>query len=530
MFRKVKRKTDGRRNFDDRDTSFDTSFGAGGFHDDLAQYPHRLSFYKLPPMEEVTLEEFETWAIDRLKVLLEIESCSARSMTFKETEQVMEKLLAKYLPLNVPSKESSSLYQERKKDHYSHFILRLAFCRSEELRRRFVKAETTLFKLRYNMLSMTEQRNFVNSLDLPWVAATDEEISKFESQLYACSYASVRSLLRAGSASGIKITDDQVRQYLKHQTFYKLPFEYVPDLLAMRTAFLHQGYVYVGQFQQSSLILSEFSKFLKEQLDLTVRGLPGLDEDDRLVPVLNNLSKGYISAEYNDGGNFGNGEESEVNSENVNSFLSDMPLCMQRLMEGVSVNHHLKYGGRQQLAFFLKGIGLSADEAIKFWRNQFTKSMSAERFNKDYKYNFRHNYGLEGGRINYKPWDCKTIMNKPNPTKTEYHGCPYRDLHRDELLVMLGKLGLENNRSADDVLDLSNRGEYQAACTKVFELVNRDDIDYALKTKNGNVDQSSIVHPNQYFDRSRYLKKLRAGTVGKGAESQSGESQSIATQ
>ena len=47
---------------------------------------------------------------------------------------------------------------------------------------------------------------------------------------------------------------------------------------------------------------------------------------------------------------------------------------------------------------FLKGIGLNVDEALKFWSSQFTKnnSMSLETFNKDYKYNIRHQYGLRG--------------------------------------------------------------------------------------------------------------------------------------
>lgn len=30
-------------------------------------YPHSLQFYSLPPTENITLQEFETFAIDRLK-------------------------------------------------------------------------------------------------------------------------------------------------------------------------------------------------------------------------------------------------------------------------------------------------------------------------------------------------------------------------------------------------------------------------------------------------------------------------------
>ena len=32
-----------------------------------ALYPHRLSFYERPPLEEVTIEEFENYALDRLR-------------------------------------------------------------------------------------------------------------------------------------------------------------------------------------------------------------------------------------------------------------------------------------------------------------------------------------------------------------------------------------------------------------------------------------------------------------------------------
>lgn len=31
------------------------------------EYHHRLNFYEIPPTAEITLEEFEQWAIDRLK-------------------------------------------------------------------------------------------------------------------------------------------------------------------------------------------------------------------------------------------------------------------------------------------------------------------------------------------------------------------------------------------------------------------------------------------------------------------------------
>ena len=45
-----------------------------------------------------------------------------------------------------------------RKDLVSHHILRLAFCNSEDKRRQFLAAETSLFKARLNKLSPSEVR------------------------------------------------------------------------------------------------------------------------------------------------------------------------------------------------------------------------------------------------------------------------------------------------------------------------------------------------------------------------------------
>jgi hypothetical protein len=42
-----------------------TQFVAAQYQEN--NYSHRLSFYDVPPTQEISLEEFETWAIDRLR-------------------------------------------------------------------------------------------------------------------------------------------------------------------------------------------------------------------------------------------------------------------------------------------------------------------------------------------------------------------------------------------------------------------------------------------------------------------------------
>lgn len=527
MFRKVKRRTDGRKNFDDsfddsiRPSNSDSRIHKGkGLNYDLSVYPNRISFYQFPPFEEVTLEEFETWAIDRLKILLEIESCLSRGKNMRETESIIKPMLNKLLPLNPPSRESTSLYMERKKDHYSHFILRLAFCRSQELRARFIKSEAFLFKIRFNELSTSEQNEFVKTIDLPWDPISLEEKTEFEQQLLSTSYSSIKNILMSTIEyqRTKKLSEEEIKNYFIKEQFFKIPFEYVPELVSRRTSFLHKGFTYIPKFSQLTLISNEFSNKLEQELVSTMKALPTLDEDDRLLPVLNNLSQGYISNKYKD---FANGDmdgsgasKDAINAENVlaPSNIKHMPLCASNLIDGLTAEHHLKYTARQQLSLFLKGIGLSADEALKFWQNQFTTggsgTISVEKFNKEYRYNFRHNYGLEGGRINYKPWDCRNILSKPKPSKNEYHGCPYRDFHREKLSSRLMKLGLSDDRDLTDILDHSDKGDYQIACTKVFEVLHKKQMEVAIENRNTSIDQSTIVHPNQYYDRSKAFDKL----------------------
>jgi len=47
-----------------------------------------------------------------------------------------------------------------------------------------------------------------------------------------------------------------------------------------------------------------------------------------------------------------------------------------------------------------KVLGLSIEESLAFWRGGF-RNLSEDEFNKKYKYNVRHSYGLEGKRVNY---------------------------------------------------------------------------------------------------------------------------------
>lgn len=230
-------------------------------------YKHRLNFYILPPTAQITLEEFEEWAIMRLKgeyclfpatmcisiadqvtVLSELETCTFRNKTQEETMTYMSPILDKHLPLHSNSSRSSQLQMERRRDHYSHFILRLAFSSTEELRRRFSRLETMLFRLRYKQDDARERMDFTTSLDFAWEIVGDKERNDLSAQL------------KAGVGQGAKKGEDD--------GYFKVEFEKVPELVEQRRCFLHRGLAYVPMREQLSLVVAEYTSRLDKALDV----------------------------------------------------------------------------------------------------------------------------------------------------------------------------------------------------------------------------------------------------------------------
>ncbi|KAK9464705.1 eukaryotic and archaeal DNA primase, large subunit-domain-containing protein, partial [Lipomyces arxii] len=465
-----------------------TNFGKEIVRDQ--DYPDRLNFYATPPLSEITIDEFEEWAIDRLRVLNEIETCLYKNRGVKTMEQAIRPVLDKYLPMapnpSVASRgaKSSQLDEERKKDHCSHFILRLAFCRSEELRHRFIKSETTLFRLRYTTADIAEQHALLTRYDFGWTPVSETEKRELgESLSFASDY------------------NPNV-----NESYFKVPFERVPELVEARKVYIEDGIAYVPESQQLALILTEFSDRLSRALEITARALPRLDEDDRLLPILKHLSSGFVGPEYNPDYADGENEAGIVRAAQVDSLVQHFPLCMSTLHAALRRDQHLKYHGRMQYGLFLKGIGLTVEEALIFWRQSFAK-FTDDKFAKDYRYNIRHNYGLEGSRKNYKPYSCQQILSDNAPTGNEYHGCPFRHFSEDNLVHAVEGLGVADKTVLRSIREDVRNKHFHVACTRVFEATHKSP---GVKSTVGvGPGMESITHPNLYYDRSlRFAKQV----------------------
>lgn len=187
-------------------------------------------------------------------VLGELEACSFRNRTPAETATHMKPVLEKYLPLDANSSGSRNLAAQRQKDHYSHFILRLAFSSTEDLRRRFTRVETMLFRLRFGEDGLRERAAFVAGLDLDWwEAVTEEERAEYAAEFEA---------MAPPKWAGVSAEDE---------TWFKVDWLRVPDLIEGRKVFLKQGKAYVPGREQSSMVVAEFSSRLERQLEVSER-------------------------------------------------------------------------------------------------------------------------------------------------------------------------------------------------------------------------------------------------------------------
>lgn len=76
--------------------------------------------------------------------------------------------------------------------------------------------------------------------------------------------------------------------------YFKVPFTEVLDLVRGRKVFLSRGFAYVPKDDMISILITHYRAHLSQQLAMTSRALPQLEEDNRLLPMLSGLSKRYL--------------------------------------------------------------------------------------------------------------------------------------------------------------------------------------------------------------------------------------------
>lgn len=330
----------------------------------------------------------------------------------------------------------------------------------------FIEQELLYFKYKFLSLTTSEIKNFLDINQLNYSAISEEEKNEVKDGLYESTFGQ--------NASKIEFTE-----------FYKVHFTEVLDLIKFRKCFVQKGFCYVSSYDFISIISAHYALKVSAGLESCQRILPEIENDDRLCRLLRSLHKSYTGKDYTVSAN-------QVTPESLDQLSKkSFPLCMRMAHEHLRAHHHHKHDGRRQYGLFLKGIGLSLDDALRFWREEFTKKMDHEKFEKQYAYNVRHSYGKEGSMVNYTPLSCLTIISLPYGAGCT-HGCPYKIFDSATLKAKLTAYGISQIH-IQEILNYVTKGHYQLACGKYFEVVHEKPL------------EAGINHPNQFFEQSQIL-------------------------
>ncbi|CAL1680464.1 unnamed protein product [Lasius platythorax] len=438
-------------------------------------YPHDIQMYDVPPMGEMSLEEFQELGFDRLKALRMVETTNCRSdlKTLEDRKKALcdslksdgLKYYANLLYADGSNPQSEEHLQTRRKDHISHFILRLVYCHDVEQTKWFINQEVEFFKLRFNSLEKKGIEHLLSISNMDCLSISQNEKLELKEEL----------ILSSGKVTNIDIAD-----------IYKVPFEKVIDLVRGRKVYLKAGMAYVTHMDLSSVFICYFRENLIAGLESARIFYNNISDDERLTRYLTGLPSAF------------SGMARVVWSTTATPIdkLHDLsktsyPLCMRTLHEALCTNSHLKNSGRMQYGLFLKGIGVTLEDALRFWRDAFSKKTDGAAFDKKYAYSIRHYFGKEGRQTNYTPYGCqKVISSSVGPG--EYHGCPFKHMDRDSLCQKLTSHGAFASNMTE-ILDLAKDGQYHLACAKYFEVMHNKPA------------SKPLLHPNAYFAESRAI-------------------------
>lgn len=415
-----------------------------------------LSMYKVPPKNEISLQDFQKLPYKRLQILKKIEKLRVEMKRIKDIAPIIFSM-AKELELVNPSKDSQS-----------HFILRLVYCKTESLRQWFQNQETFLFRCRFRTMEEIFPDGIGCFLDKYKLKYEKKKISEYD--------------------KNIQLALDKLHRGYRNIVF-KVRFQECLSLVKNRKVIIRKGFAYIPSFFFLEVISSEFRAYLNQQLILTSQTYQNILGDKRIKNIIMNLDK------IDTGSVFRPSKSGTIAGVQVPALAPvSFPLCMQRLYRQLKIKGHLKHGGRMQLGLFLKGIGVSMEDSLRLWQQHFSPRTSSNAFQQEYAYRIRHSYGQEGKRTNYIPYGCSKIL-RMMPRAGEFNGCPFR-LGENHLRAILIREKISRG-DINEIIALTKKQQFQLACRSHFRFKH-----------DGFVDESVGTHPNNFFNASRKRRKI----------------------
>lgn len=255
----------------------------------------------------------------------------------------------------------------------------------------------------------------------------------------------------------------------KQEKILKSRFENVTDLVRKRKVILRNGMAYFTIDHYTSFLTKRFAKNLQEEMVQMINRYTKIQstESERLAIMLKQIEERKI-LDQSKVIHF----EGELLPENIDAVeQQSFPPCMSALHSKLRKTHHLKHFGRMQYGLFLKDIGLNLQNALAFWSSEFTQIITQQKFEQQYAYNIRHNYGKEGKRTDYTSYKCTKIING----SSEDCICPFKHFDKNKLRDFL-RHKAPTIEDIEDVIPNTNRigGEDPLnSCRKFFDLTHK---------------------------------------------------------
>ncbi len=237
-------------------------------------------------------------------------------------------------------------------------------------------------------------------------------------------------------------------------------FKYLPGIVRRRIGYLHRGWVIIP----IDLIKSEVKKLFQRKLDEKITELANkIKENDPRYEVFQEITQVILENWKSRRVISSTSLESIIDKgEKLYQKINYFPPCMRFLMARLKTTGYLSHGERLQLGLFLKRLGMSLEEQLKFWYQSAVDNvgMSWEEFDKKAGYIIRHIYGLVGSRKDYEVPKCETIINK--------YFCPFEALSIDELIEFL-EHSYKIDEKAIETISRHVRGQnYREACSQLL--------------------------------------------------------------
>lgn len=430
--------------------------------------------YADKPQYEVTIQQLVNYAHHRFRLheeILLLESINERNI-----ENIINHMKTYNFPLNardksipngskLPEGEEPTLFDKFKFDEISFYALLLVSLQSEANMRNFKDCERKIFQAR--LVSMKPGHS----------TPVEAILNDIDQSIFNISNPPLNPL-----------------NYIEDDHF-SFPFEIILPYINPAKPDMRNGMINIplnsiddNSMSITSLLVDLYGKYLDRMLPSYIQA--GVKNSDiaEIALELFNLKTGAFNAQKRS-------DLAKVTLADLDVVSRSFPPCMWAMREFLHVHHKLFFDGRLQFGLFLKGIGLTLNESLQFWRQEMAGEIGLDKFDKQYAYNIRYNYGKEGQGKSFNPYSCAGINAKPAPTDGNCHGCPFRQMSKERMKQIITKINPKISPVDIESIAAKTPEHPQIACKMFFETLHGSN----------SYDETGIVHPNEYFNKSEEL-------------------------